>query len=112
MDTSDHIANLAENAIETCIIRQLDILKLLRQNNEIKWENLGIENESDFRKGFLLSEIMHEVANNFFKTEGRFLNPPGVIETYKIIMGRAEDIKKATAERFGPGIIIVSFSCC
>jgi hypothetical protein len=50
MIASGHIANLAENAIEKSIRHQLDVMVLWRSNDQIRWDNLGIQNEADFFK--------------------------------------------------------------
>ena len=67
MVVNGDIGNLVENAIERSIRHQLDVMRLLRRNREIKWDNLGIQNESDFLKGQLLAEILYDFANNFFR---------------------------------------------
>jgi hypothetical protein len=67
MVVSGHIGDLVENAIEKSIRHPLDVIINRRRDNEIKWDNLGIQNESDFLKGQLLAEILYDFANNFIR---------------------------------------------
>jgi hypothetical protein len=98
MVVSGNIGDLIENAIERCIIHQLDVMRMLRRNDEIKWNNLEIKNGADFIKGYLLTEIVHDFASNFRMMHKRILTPPEILEAFKIIMGRADDIKKAITD--------------
>jgi hypothetical protein len=93
MDTRDHIGNLVDNAIEKAGA-QLDGILALRHNKQIRWNNLRVEHESDFVRGFLLSEVIHEVANRFHKMKSR----QEFLEVYKATLERAIYIKKAIAE--------------
>jgi hypothetical protein len=98
MVVNGDIGNLVENAIERSIRHQLDVMRLLRRNREIKWDNIGIQIESDFLKGQLLAEILYDFANNFFRGHKRDPDHTEILEAYKIIMGRAADIKRAVTD--------------
>jgi hypothetical protein len=73
-------------------------MRMLRRNDEIKWDNLGIQNESDFLKGQLLAEILCDFTNNFHRMHKRVPKPTEILEAHKIIMGRAADIKRAITD--------------
>ena len=94
MVVNGDIGNLVENAIERSIRHQLDVMRLLRRNREIKWDKLGIQNESDFLKGQLLAEILYDFANNFFRGHKRDPDHTEILEAYKIIMGRVAILKE------------------
>lgn len=98
MVVSGHIGDLVETAIEKSIRHPLDVMINRRRNNEIKWDNLGIQNEADFLKGQLLVEILYDFASNFRGVYDRVPNPIEILEAHKIIMGRADDIKRAITD--------------
>jgi hypothetical protein len=58
----------------------------LRRNHEIKWNNLGIQNEADFLKGQLLVEILYDFASNLHRVHKRVPNPTKILEAHKMIM--------------------------
>jgi hypothetical protein len=87
-----------ENAIERSIRLPLDVMMKQRRDREIKWDNIGIQNESDFLKGPLLAEILCDFTNNFHRMYKRVPNPTEILEAHKIIMGRAADIKRAITD--------------
>jgi hypothetical protein len=97
MVVSGHIGDLVENAIEKSII-PLDVIINRRRDNEIKWDNLGIQNESDFLNGQLFAEILYDFANNYFREHKRVPDHTEILEAYKIIMGRADDFIKAITD--------------
>ncbi|HET7147093.1 MAG TPA: hypothetical protein VFI73_01225 [Candidatus Nitrosopolaris sp.] len=98
MVASGRVGDLVENAVEKSIRIQLDVMRVLLRNDEIKWGNLGIQNEADFLKGQLLAEILYDFASNFQRMHKRVPNPTEILEAHKIIIGRAVDIKRAIAE--------------
>src|SRR5919108_6286833 len=97
MNASDHIGNLVENAIEKRHA-MLDVMRILRKNSDIKWDNLGIQNESDFLKGYLLTEVLHDFAINFHKLHGNKPSSEEIVKAHKVFMRRAGDIKKSIAD--------------
>jgi hypothetical protein len=62
-----HIADLMETSIEKSIRHLLDVIVNRGRDREIKWDNLGIQNEADFLKGQLLAEILYDFASNFHR---------------------------------------------
>ena len=87
-----------ETAIEKSIGHPLDVMINRRRTSEIKWDNLGIQNEADFLKGQLLAEILYDFANNFHGVYKRVPDHTEFLEAHKIIVGRADDIKKAITD--------------
>ncbi|MGC2669777.1 MAG: hypothetical protein WA220_11395 [Candidatus Nitrosopolaris sp.] len=67
MVVSGRVGDLVENAVEKSIRIHLDVMRVLLRNDEIKWDNLGIQNEADFLKGQLLAEILYDFASNFHR---------------------------------------------
>jgi len=92
MDKDTHIDNLVENAINK-IGTMLDEILPALHNEEIRWNNLDIKNESDFLKGYLVASVLLESMGQFYKFYNP--NPPEALE---VIMNRAGDIKKVITD--------------
>lgn len=95
MVSNNHIGDLVENAIEKTITHSLDVMTMRLSNSTIKWSNLEIQNKSDFLKGQLLAEIIQDFTNNFSMVYAKKPSPTEYLDAYRIVMNRANEIKKA-----------------
>lgn len=77
----------------------MDGIMTRRRSNDIRWDNLEITKEVDFLKGYLLSEIQVEFAIQLYKVHHRSPSPLEFIEAYKVILNRADSIKRAIEEK-------------